>query len=51
MSLAALPIAATTAAKRGQIVVLEHQVFLPMSQLTAGLVEALSAALYGKGVS
>jgi iron complex transport system substrate-binding protein len=49
--LASPAIAATTAAKRGQVVVLEQQVFLPMSQLTAGLVEALSAALYGGGGS
>lgn len=40
-------IAATTAASRGQVVVLEHQVFLPLSPFTAQLVEALAEALYG----
>jgi iron complex transport system substrate-binding protein len=40
-------IGATTAAARGQIVVLEHHVFLPLSPFTAQLVEALAAALYG----
>ena len=40
-------IAATTAARRGQIVVLENRVFLPLSPFTARLVEALADALYG----
>jgi len=40
-------IAATTAAARGQIVVLENQVFLPLSPFTAQLIEALAVALYG----
>jgi ABC-type hemin transport system substrate-binding protein len=40
-------IAATIAAQRGQVVVLEHQVFLPLSPYTSNLVEALAAALYG----
>jgi iron complex transport system substrate-binding protein len=46
--LAAHPvIGATTAAARGQIVVLEHHVFLPLSPFTSQLVEALATALYG----
>jgi iron complex transport system substrate-binding protein len=40
-------IGATAAARRGQVVVFEHQVFLPLSPLTARLVEALAEALYG----
>ena len=40
-------IAATEAARRGQIVVLENHVFLPLSPFTAALVDALSLALYG----
>ena len=40
-------IGATTAAARGQIVVLEHHVFLPLSPFTSQLVEALADALYG----
>jgi iron complex transport system substrate-binding protein len=39
---------ATTAARRGQIVVFEHHVFLPLSPLTARFVEALADALYGE---
>jgi iron complex transport system substrate-binding protein len=38
---------ATNAARLGQIVVLEHHVFLPLSPFTAALVEALSQAFYG----
>ena len=45
--LASPAIAATTAAARGQIVVLENHVFLPLSPFTTQLVEALSVALYG----
>ncbi len=41
-------IAATDAGKSGQVVVFENQVFLPLSPLTAALVEALSQALYGR---
>lgn len=40
-------IAATSAAARGQIVVLENHVFLPLSPFTSQLVEALAEALYG----
>lgn len=40
-------IAATTAARRGQIVVFENHVFLPLSPFTARFVEALADALYG----
>jgi iron complex transport system substrate-binding protein len=40
-------IAATEAARRGQIVVLENHVFLPLSPFTAALVDALSLAFYG----
>ena len=40
-------IAATRAAELGQIVVLEYQVFLPLSPMTAHLVTALADALYG----
>lgn len=40
-------IAATTAARRGQIVVLENHVFLPLSPFTARFVEVLANALYG----
>lgn len=40
-------IAATTAASRGHIVVLENHVFLPLSPFTTQLVEALAEALYG----
>jgi iron complex transport system substrate-binding protein len=40
-------IGATTAAQRGQIVVIEHPVFLALSPMTAQLVEALAEALYG----
>jgi iron complex transport system substrate-binding protein len=39
-------IALTTAARRDQILVFDHSVFLPMSPYTARLVEALSEALY-----
>ena len=41
-------IAATEAAQRGQIVVLENHVFLPLSPFTAALVDALSLAFYGE---
>lgn len=41
-------IGATTAAARGQIVVLENHVFLPLSPFTSQLVEALAEALYGR---
>jgi iron complex transport system substrate-binding protein len=40
-------IAATEAAQRGQIVVLENHVFLPLSPFTAALVDVLSLAFYG----
>jgi iron complex transport system substrate-binding protein len=40
-------IGATTAARRGQVVVFEHHVFLPLSPLTARFVEALAEAFYG----
>ena len=40
-------IAATTAAQRGHVLVLEHQVFLPLSPYTSNLVEALAEAFYG----
>lgn len=40
-------IAATTAARRGQVVVFENHVFLPLSPFTSRLVEALAEALYG----
>jgi len=40
-------IGATTAARRGQVLVFEHHVFLPLSPLTARFVEALAEALYG----
>lgn len=40
-------IGATAAARRGQVVVFEHHVFLPLSPLTARFVEALADALYG----
>jgi iron complex transport system substrate-binding protein len=40
-------IAATTAARRGQILVLENHIFLPLSPFTSRLVEALADALYG----
>ncbi len=40
-------IGATTAARRGQVVVFEHHVFLPLSPLTARFVEALAETLYG----
>ena len=40
-------IAATRAAERGRIIVLENHVFLPLSPYTARLVEALATALYG----
>jgi iron complex transport system substrate-binding protein len=42
-------IAGTTAAQRGQLLVLEHQLFLPLSPYTARLVEALANAFYGEG--
>jgi len=45
--LASPAIAATTAAARDQIVVLENNVFLPLSPFTSQLVEAIAAALYG----
>jgi ABC-type hemin transport system substrate-binding protein len=40
-------IAATAAAARGRIVVLENPVFLPLSPFAARLVDALAGALYG----
>jgi ABC-type hemin transport system substrate-binding protein len=40
-------IGATTAARRGQIVVFENHIFLPLSPFTARFVEALADALYG----
>jgi iron complex transport system substrate-binding protein len=40
-------IATTQAAARGQIVVLEYPVFLPLSPYTTRLVEAMATALYG----
>jgi iron complex transport system substrate-binding protein len=40
-------IGATTAARRGRVLVFEHHVFLPLSPLTARFVEALAEALYG----
>ena len=40
-------IASTNAARRGQVVVLEHHVFLPLSPFTARLVESIADALYG----
>jgi iron complex transport system substrate-binding protein len=40
-------IAATTAARRGQVIVLENHVFLPLSPFATQLVEALADALYG----
>ena len=42
-------IAGTIAAQRGHLVVLEHQLFLPLSPYTARLVEALADAFYGEG--
>ena len=45
--LASPAIASTNAARRGQIVVLEHHVFLPLSPFTARLVESIAEALYG----
>lgn len=46
-SLLARPaIAATTAAKRGQIVIFENRVFLPLSPFSARFVAALSRAFY-----
>jgi len=41
----------TTAARRGQILVLEYPVFLAMSPFTAELVDAMSRAFYGEGRS
>jgi len=43
--------AATSAARHGRIVVLEHQLFLPLSPFTARFVEALAEAFYGGGAS
>jgi iron complex transport system substrate-binding protein len=40
-------IGATRAAARGHVVVLEHNVFLPLSPFTSQLVAALADALYG----
>ena len=40
-------IGATTAAARGQIVVIENSIFLPLSPFTSQLVEALAEAFYG----
>lgn len=39
-------IAATTAAQRGQVVVLDYRVFLPLSPFTTRFVEALAELLY-----
>lgn len=39
-------IAATTAAKRGQILIYEYRIFLPLSPSVATFVDALSRALY-----
>jgi cobalamin transport system substrate-binding protein len=47
--LASPAVAATDAARRGQVVVLENHVFLPLSPFTAALVDALSLAFYGGG--
>ena len=44
-------IAVTRAAKDGHVIVLEHQIFQPLSPFTAQLVEALSEALYGGAAS
>jgi iron complex transport system substrate-binding protein len=41
-------IAATSAARHGHVIVLEHPVFLPLSPFTARLVEALAEAFYGE---
>jgi ABC-type hemin transport system substrate-binding protein len=40
-------IAATSAARRGQVVVIENDVFLPMSPWTSRLVDRLAGILYG----
>ena len=40
-------VAATDAAARGQILVLEHHVFLPLSPFVTRLVEAMADAFYG----
>lgn len=40
-------IGATTAARRGQIIVVENHIFLPLSPFTSRFVETLAAALYG----
>lgn len=45
--LASPAIAATTAARRGQVVVFENHVFQPLSPFASHLVEALADALYG----
>jgi iron complex transport system substrate-binding protein len=46
--LASPAIAATAAAEHGQILVLENNVFLPLSPFTAAFVDALSLAFYGE---
>jgi ABC-type hemin transport system substrate-binding protein len=40
-------IAATTAARHGHVIVIENDVFLPMSPYTARFVERLADILYG----
>jgi iron complex transport system substrate-binding protein len=42
-------VAATSAARRGQVIVIENGVFLPLSPFTSALVDALSVAFYGEG--
>lgn len=44
-------IAATTAAKLGQIAIFEYRVFLPLSPSVATFVDELSRTLYGEGSS
>ena len=47
--LASPAIAATRAGTRGQVIVFENQIFLPLSPYASGLVEMLAEALYGAG--
>jgi iron complex transport system substrate-binding protein len=47
--LARAPIAATAAAAQGRVIVIENDVFLPLSPFTARLVDVISRALYGDG--
>jgi iron complex transport system substrate-binding protein len=50
--LIAMPsVASTTAARAGHIVVLDNNVFLPLSPFATELVDALATALYGGPVS